>query len=1043
MPNPYLPTLPPFNYNDYGLTLFKPDMVLTHEQLNTIFGFLLGEERRTRTRLIGIGIVCGLAVKLNPDKSTITVSRGCGVTSEGDLICFETEKTYNAFLPFNLSEHAAYAPFGAISNFKPLELFPAEFTTIETPTLLTALPDLNQMVVMLYLESQVKAADECTGVSCDNKGDLFNNRLHVLLVKRTEAAVLIEATHREAMMSCSRLPNPPSRRVHLDSLPYNISFNRFKVFVRNMGSTLSSTFSTSYNLVKNVLTEYYPTSPIPQWQKILTDKITLHSSNANIQYVYDWLKDLFDAYNEFRDATCDWLVACAPPETAFPQHLLLGEFSTSPPTQPACPVGPYRHRFIQSPTIGSDAKQKALWLFDRIGRLIEGFEIPDLRRRFEAPLFTKITPSRTREVALGNRAMPFYYKPDTKLFWSYDKMKQCRTGDILSFHLPTSPTANVLNPFIFDIEKLSFYRIEGFLNENLLEVLTTIQNLRMQHNLAFDLIALRADAQQRIFTTDGMYRFIDLEREFDDVMDEVNCLTATLTPLKTGVATDMPDKIKASPADMGRVSKVVFNKDPKIKAYIAKANRYIEKAIASGVQILTGSNVDESLATLRLSYPEFSKVMVGLKTALRPRQPKHTVDCIFEKLDTLDKIKKAYDARVKQIEEDLTFGNYLLKHPGMEHAAGVPRSGTFILVYTSSTLKSKTPLYTVVADFYLPYLCCGQGNSINIQLPEPPPTISLSQTKICVGTKPVNIEVSPVGGIITDEQGLVISGNKYIPSVVGTHTLTYTLNGKTATATIEVLPIPIAAFRFDPNFTGALFINLTKNMTEVTWDFGDGTSETIKISATVDGNIRHPYTFDPLKGAQFTVTFTVNNGVCSSVPVKQVVTFKPQQPISIKVDPIICLSSQQTVAVNSDPVGGSFTSSTLTIDRVKGTFMPDKIGKHTIKYSLNTQEVTAETFIVPNDFAIEKPRRDRPNRRSIVEVVLPTPPTGLTYQWFFEGSGMQLEVKVFQEAPEGTNTRYFIGLPLDIRGGQLTLLFKQGSIDICNKISKGFEMPTP
>ena len=1036
MPNPYLPTLPPFNYNDYGLTLFKPDMVLTHEQLNTLFGFLLGEEKRTRTRLIGIGIVCGLAVKLNPDKS-ITVSRGCGVTSEGDLICFDADKTYKSFLPYDLSEHAPYTPFNAISNFKPLELFPAEFTTTDTPTLLNTLPDISQMVVMLYLESQVKAADECTGVSCDNKGDLFNNRLHVLLVKRTEAAALIEATHQEAMMACSRLPTPPSRRVHFDALPYSISFNRFKVFVRNMGNTFSNTLSTCFNIVKKILTEDYPTSPIPQWQKVLSDKISLHSANANIQYVYDWLKDLFDAYNEFRDATCEWLVACAPPETAFPKHLLLGEFSTG------CPPPQYRHRFIQSPTIGTDAKQKALWLFDRIGQLIEGFEMPDLRRRFEIALFTKITPSRTREVVLGDRAMPFYYKPDTKLFWSYDKMRRCRTDDILSFHLPNSPAAYVLNPFDFDIEKLLFYRIEGFLNENLLEVLTTIQNLRTQHNLAFDLIALRADAQQRLFITDGMYRFINLEREFDDVMDEVNCLTATLTPLKANVATDTPDKIKASPADMGGVSKAVFNKNPKIKAYIAKANRNIEKVINIGAQVLTASVVDESLATLRLSYTEFSKVMLGLKTALRPRQPKHTVDCIFEKLDTLDKIKKAYDARVKQIEDDLTFGNYLSKHPGMEHAAGVPRSGTFILVYTSSTLKSKTPTYTVIADFYLPYLCCGQGNNINIQLPEQPPTISLSQTRVCVGITPINIEVSPVGGIITDEQGLVISGNKYTPSVAGTQTLTYTLNGKTATATIEVLAIPVAAFRFDPSVNSVLFINTTPNMTEVTWNFGDSTSETIKISAAADGNIRHAYTFDILKGAKFTVTFTVSNGICSSVPVKQVITFKPQQPISIKIDPIICFSSQQTVTVNSDPIGGSFASSTLTIDSIKGTFIPNKIGKHTIKYSLTAQEVTAETFIVPNDFTIEKPRRDRPNKRSIVEVVLPTPPVGLTYQWFFEGGGAQSEVNAFQETPEGINTRYFIGLPLDIQGGQLTLLFKQGNTNICNKISKGFEIPRP
>jgi hypothetical protein len=1046
MSNPYFPTSPPFNYNDYGLTVFRPDMVLTHEQLNMLFGFLLGEERRTRTRLIGVGIVCGLEPKLN-NNNTITISRGCGVTSEGDLICLETPKTYTGFLPYILTEHAPYAPFNAIPNLKLWELFPPEYDTIDIPNALNTFVNLSNMVVMLYLESQVKDADDCTGVSCDNKGDVFNNRLRVLLVSKTDAAALIERTHQEAMMACSRLPSAPSRRVHLDSLPYGIGFKRFQIFVRNMSAAFSSQLSAAYTIVQSVLNEVYNTSPVPQWQTMLNTKITHYSANTNIQYLYDWLKDLFDAYNEFREAACKWLVACAPPESAFPKHLLLGEFSAG------CPPSQYRHRFIQSPTVGTDAKQKALWLFDRIGQLIEGFEIPDLRRRLDISLLIKITPSRTRETHLGDRAMPFYYKPDTKRFWSYDKMRQCRTDEILSFHLPDAPAPHVANPFLFDIEKLPFYRIEGILNENLLAVLTTVQNLRAQHNLSFDIVALRADAQQRLFITDGMFNFIDLEREFDDVLDEIHCLMAALTPIKTvptggvGSVGGTVDTTKAKTTSVGGVSKVILNKDRIGKVFIERATSYIDLVINTAALATLAPKNPQRFVDLRMSYAEFSKVILGLQTALKPRLPKTTVECILDKLVTLDKIKKAYDARIKQIEDSFTFSNYLSKHPGIEHAAGVPRSGTIIFVYTSNAIILKTraqPIYTVVADFYLPYLCCGGSGGINIQLPEPPPTITIAKSQVCVGNTPIPITVSPEGGQITDETGKVVVGTNFTPSVAGSHTLTYTHNGKTASVNITVLPLPVAQFNFDQLGNGltVLFVNQSTNVTEVTWDFGDGsTPRTIALSATEKGNIEHTYQFDRVQGRIFDVSFTVSNGSCNSF-IKKAVAFPavvPVAPIKLTLDSVICFNNQVLSQVKSDPEGGVFTTPNLKIDKIKGAFLPIIVGQHTITYTLGERQATIETFIIPIDFKVENPRRDRATKRAIIDIVLPTPPAILAYVWLLDGK----LIKTVKETIEGVSTRHLLDFPLDFQGGSLTLLFQREGKEFCNKITHGFEIAQP
>ena len=67
---------------------FEANQVLTNAHLNQQFNYLDEQERLTRANLIGIGIVCGLDIRLDNDTTptTIFLSRGCGITSEGYLI---------------------------------------------------------------------------------------------------------------------------------------------------------------------------------------------------------------------------------------------------------------------------------------------------------------------------------------------------------------------------------------------------------------------------------------------------------------------------------------------------------------------------------------------------------------------------------------------------------------------------------------------------------------------------------------------------------------------------------------------------------------------------------------------------------------------------------------------------------------------------------------------------------------------------------------------------------------------------------------------
>ena len=64
---------------------FVPDQVLTAKQLNTVIDYFETQNRLTRICLSGVGIVCGFELDYTPG-SSISISNGCGITTDGDLI---------------------------------------------------------------------------------------------------------------------------------------------------------------------------------------------------------------------------------------------------------------------------------------------------------------------------------------------------------------------------------------------------------------------------------------------------------------------------------------------------------------------------------------------------------------------------------------------------------------------------------------------------------------------------------------------------------------------------------------------------------------------------------------------------------------------------------------------------------------------------------------------------------------------------------------------------------------------------------------------
>lgn len=903
MANPYFDEVYPatgtqhFDFSKYGLTIFRPDSILTAEQLNLLFGFLLNQEQLTRTRLLGVGVVCGLKPSLNPN-NTITVSAGYGVTTDGDLLSLETT-IYTKAVDYVLTDHPDYKPFDDNPGLSLWELFPTDYTNnTQTIRPLTDL-DLSDKVVVLYLESEAKNADQCTGVACDAKGKVFLNQLRVMLVRKSDANALISTSLRQAAAACTRLPVLTMTRVRLDDRPYTPSLQRFQVFLRRTAVRLADGLRDAYELIRAVDPAKLTAMTAPTNTLLaLTRKV---SANYNSQYVYDWLKDLHDAYTEFREATCHWLVACMPLNDSFPKHLLAGELVTEPGLgQPQ-----FRHEWIRSQAVApaADSRRKAFWLYQRILKMIELFDVPEIRfDRFSIKgrgtvttlISLKITPDPYRKSPIDQRAMPFYYQPAMRAFWSYEQHKHGRTGFIHSYHRPQPVLPEIQNPFAYALETYPFYRIEGFVGAGVLTTLNEILSQRRTHNLAFDVLALRADADQLLITQDQPFDFADLTADFEDLQAQILCHV----PEVDG---------KIPPFDLA---------------------------------------LPMTPAIFRVRWSNYQLIVsrfAGQRAAM----------CILAKLPLLQKLKDAYEKRKAAFEANLTFGPFLQNHPGLEHGAGVPPGGTFVLVYKNPGIVRKDVLLKkggesiVVADFYLPYRCCGSGNGVQFVLPEPPPTVEMRDS-FCLNSPKEKIDVSPETGsfdspLVTKEDGAFF----FNPTAVGTHKLTYTVSNRAPVfVEVRVLPLPMASFSV--NLLSYNEVKISYQYTdarELIFSYGDETQDKIKVNGSGKGEIQHKFQFNE-DSKRFIVKVTATNGICDqgepfSMPMLL------ERPITLDLRKTLCLNApKEKITVSPDT--GSFDSPLVTKEGNTFFFNPTEVGTHKLIYRIpNRMSVSTEVQVLP------------------------------------------------------------------------------------------------
>ena len=544
--------------------VFEANQILTSGHLNDAFNRLDEQERLTRANLIGIGIVCGLEIKLDTAAATvIRLFKGCGVTSQGYLVVEPEDVSLVSYRAgYLVPKELDYPAFtfkdpDNISKQYPLwELFPeGEPNTVPlTPGF------LDDKAVLLFMELKKEGLRNCSPNNCDDKGAEVTGSVKRLLVKRDDLDKIIVSANalgsdltssdiQAEMLARLNLPDVAMPRFDVPNTGPATSNDVYAAFLNvfragKLAAATESALHAAYTAFKPLLQASFPADPFGGFSTafgfldsapVTTDQVRF------LQYYYDFFDDLLRGYDEFRWKGAELACACCPAEGLFPRHLMLGLLFREQVSQPSV----YRHDFLASAAVGAcvERTKEAVQLFARLVEMIQHFDnhpsLPQANDKAATDPQIRITPSVLGGELLSCKAIPYYYEengtPPLYQLWSHEKTRRNRANRNLSYrydeYTPAAP-AQVSDPLRYDLEPYDFLRIEGHLGKNYQKALGTLLLLKTQYRLPIDILALRTgafDTTQAVDLSMESARFQDLEALYDALRAEL------LTTLTEGV----------------------------------------------------------------------------------------------------------------------------------------------------------------------------------------------------------------------------------------------------------------------------------------------------------------------------------------------------------------------------------------------------------------------------------------------------------------------------------------------------------------------------
>ena len=554
---------------------FVDNQVLTKDQLNEFISYFEDQDRLSRIFLSGVGIVCGFELSYNTSKPSITITQGAGVTTDGDLVNLRKNITESTLKSIDLSSieyswvkkfednYANYRFFKRLEyvdgNLKevPLDMWEILPEKTENASELGTLENLNDKVVLLYLESYAKEGDLCTSIDCDNQGVEQVARLRVLLVSKTDAEYIISLdsifSKHHVIDTVFDLPDVAVRRVILNSVN-SASYDELK---RTYYKALNENNVTSElsKGISHIVNEFGPILKLKITKtslKIYLDKLksiagfSAYNVPFDVQYRYDCVKDLVDTYNEIKALLLSLKEECCPDIKAFPKHLILGSMD-----EVQSEVKHYRHAFYKSPLqhCGTGKIQQCKSLVLKWFQLVVQFNTLVGE--------TKITPS-NKLPELSFRSIPFYYnlKEDFITKWNYLKTEEHKYDTNLSYHTSLLSSApHIQEPMYYNIDHFDFYRIEGHQGKEYQQVMEEIDTLKEKYGVSFDVKALSVNINRENLDID------DYECEFEDLnvllqawTAEQECILAEVSGFFSGFSTAEPGRNLSKSFDAKRLN---------------------------------------------------------------------------------------------------------------------------------------------------------------------------------------------------------------------------------------------------------------------------------------------------------------------------------------------------------------------------------------------------------------------------------------------------------------------------------------------------------
>src|SRR5690606_15508314 len=297
---------------------FVANQILTNTQLNNLRDFLDEQNRLTRTRLIGMGIACGLQGRLDNDNS-ITISEGFGISSHGYLIELPETK-YTRFRSYvdpyievdeNGHEFPEYEPWRTPAlPYEQIELwellgeetladinFEEDPDNVSSPISKAILTD---KVLVLYYELLEENLKSCLVTDCNNKGMNLRINVRALLVNKDDLDKIPACPGPETTLVAPNLV-AGLKKNGVDGLPAVTSVTEIDKGYKTSAEFISSSFLAE---IQNVYDEYKELLQFSESTDAqvsgLNGKLTAILGQANFnQYHYDFFVDLATAYNEF------------------------------------------------------------------------------------------------------------------------------------------------------------------------------------------------------------------------------------------------------------------------------------------------------------------------------------------------------------------------------------------------------------------------------------------------------------------------------------------------------------------------------------------------------------------------------------------------------------------------------------------------------------------------------------------------------------------------------------------------------------------------